>query len=133
MQIHTTPCEFLLIQSAKWHSESTGVSHLNIISSFLISSSYPPVFFFAISGSFLRWSRWGANRNLFHLRYTWSVELPNLGALDGYPAFHLDGMESIFPSPASSSGMREKRCNGGRVFLGIKTANFDHSIYGGCV
>lgn len=65
--------------------------------------------------------------------FTWSVELPNLGALGGYPAFHLDGMESIFPSPASSSGMREKRCYGGRVFLGIKTANFDYFVYGGCV
>ena len=63
--------------------------------------------------------------------YTWFVELPNLGALDGYPAFHLDGMESIFPSLASSSGMREKRCDGGRVFLGIKTANFDYFIHRG--
>ena len=45
MQIHTTPCEFLLIPSAKRRSEFTGVSHLDIIPSFLISSSYSPVFF----------------------------------------------------------------------------------------
>ena len=66
MQIHTTPCEFLLIQSAKRHSEFTGVSHLDTIPSFLISSSYPPDFFCHL-GIVFEVEEVGANRNLFHV------------------------------------------------------------------